>query len=107
MPTAVMPTAAVAEPTTAPVADPVADVADETRVALPWRVILFDDDIHTFEDVIVQLMLATSCSADHAARIAFTVHTTGKAVCFEGSFEACFRVKNVLDEIALVTQIEG
>lgn len=98
-----MPTAAVAEPTDAPVAE----VADETRVALPWRVILFDDDVHTFEDVIVQLMLATSCSADHGARVAFTVHTTGKAVCFEGPFEACFRVKNVLDEIALITQIEG
>ena len=101
------PAAAIADPTDAPVATPVAEVSDEPRVALPWRVILFDDDIHTFEEVIVQLMLATSCSADHAARVAFTVHTTGKAVCFEGSFEACFRVKNVLDEIALVTQIEG
>ena len=97
------PATAAAEPTAAPTAE----VADETRVALPWRVILFDDDIHSFEEVIVQLMRATSCTADHAARVAFTVHTTGKAVCFEGPFEACFRVKGVLDEIALVTQIEG
>lgn len=73
----------------------------------PWRVILFDDDVHTFEDVIVQLVRATGCSVAHAERLAWTVHTTGKAMCFEGTFDACFRVKGVLDEIALVTHIEG
>ncbi len=94
-------------PTTDTETAPVAEVAEETRVALPWRVVLFDDDVHTFEDVIVQVVIATGCSVESAQRIAWTVHTTGKAVCFEGPFEACFRVKSVLDEIALITQIEG
>lgn len=78
-----------------------------TDLDRPWRVLLFDDDVHTFEEVIVQLMKATGCSSAHAERLAWTVHTTGKAMCFEGAFEACFRVKSVLDEIALITQIEG
>lgn len=73
----------------------------------PWRVILFDDDVHTFEEVIVQLVRATGCSVAHAERLAWTVHTAGKAMCFEGTFDACFRVKGVLDEIALISQIEG
>lgn len=88
-------------------ASPDVEVVEETRIALPWRVLLFDDDVHTFEDVIVQVVRATRCSVERAHRIAWTVHTTGKAVCFEGPFEECFRVKAVLDEIALITQIEG
>ena len=94
-------------PDTETAPSPEVSVAEETRVARPWRVILFDDDVHTFEDVIVQVVLATRCSVEAAQRIAWTVHTTGKAVCFGGPFEACFRVKAVLDEIALITQIEG
>lgn len=73
----------------------------------PWRVILFNDAVHTFEDVISQLMKATGCSAQHAEQIAWTVHTKGKAMAYEGSFEDCFRVQAVLREIQLITEIEG
>lgn len=73
----------------------------------PWRVILFNDAVHTFEDVISQLIKATGCSAQHAEQIAWTVHTKGKALAFEGSFEECFRVQAVLREIQLITEIEG
>jgi ATP-dependent Clp protease adapter protein ClpS len=84
-------------------------VEDETtaRTATPWRVILFDDDIHTFEDVIVQLMRAVGCSAQRAEQHAWTVHTKGKDTVFDGDFFECLQVQNVLREIELVTQIEG
>lgn len=78
-----------------------------TQVDTPWRVILFDDDIHTFDEVIVQLMKATGCSAEQAERHAWTVHTQGKDCVYQGSFDECFRVQGVLREIQLVTQIEG
>lgn len=87
------------------------DVAIEedtaTREALPWRVILFDDDVHTFEDVIVQLMRATGCSAKQGEQHAWTVHTEGKDCVYEGEFEACFLVQSILREIQLVTEIQG
>ena len=92
---------AVAEP------DVLADPTDETLLDTPWRVILFDDDIHTFEDVILQLMKATGCSAQQGEKHAWTVHTRGKDLVYEGEFFECFRVQGVLKEIQLVTEIEG
>lgn len=83
------------------------DTAEETAVDLPWRVILFNDEIHTFDEVIFQVVKATGCSLEHAEGVAWTVHTRGKAVAYEGEFEECFRVQGVLREIGLVTQIEG
>ncbi len=81
--------------------------AVEEHVDTPWRVILYDDDIHTFEEVIVQLIKATGCSEQQAERHAWTVHTKGKDTVFEGEFFDCFRVQGVLREIGLVTEIEG
>ena len=79
----------------------------ETRIGLPWRVILFDDDIHTFEEVILQLMKAVGCTPEEGYQHAMTVHTKGKDCVFKGDFEDCFHVQGVLREIQLVTQIEG
>ena len=83
------------------------DVAVDERVETPWRVVLYDDDVHTFDDVIVQLMKAVGCSAEDGARHAWTVHTEGKDCVYTGDFFDCLRVQGVLREIALVTEIEG
>ena len=83
------------------------DVAVEERLDTPWRVILFDDDIHTFDDVIIQLVKATGCTAEEAAGHAWTVHTEGKDTVYQGEFFDCFRIQGVLREIQLVTEIEG
>ena len=79
----------------------------EERIDEPWRVILFDDDIHTFDDVIEQLVKATACSVQKAEKHAWTVHNEGKDCVFIGDFFECFRVQGVLREIGLVTEIEG
>jgi len=79
----------------------------ETRLDWPWRVILFNDEIHTFDDVIGQLVKATRCSFEHAEGVAWIVHTEGKAVAYEGEMAECLRVQGVLRQIELVTQIEG
>jgi ATP-dependent Clp protease adaptor protein ClpS len=81
--------------------------ATEERLDAPWRVILYNDDIHSFDEVILQLIKATGCSTAQAEKYAWQVHTEGKAAVFEGSFEECFRVQGVLREIQLVTEIEG
>jgi ATP-dependent Clp protease adapter protein ClpS len=73
----------------------------------PWVVILFNDEVHTFEEVIRQLVKATGCSRSRAEDLAMTVHTKGKANVYEGTFEECFRVQGVLREIQLVTEIRG
>ncbi|QXD17280.1 ATP-dependent Clp protease adaptor ClpS [Rhodocaloribacter litoris] len=79
----------------------------EEHLDTPWRVILYNDDVHTFEEVILQLVKATGYSMARAEELVWKVHTEGKAAVFEGSFEECFRVQAVLNEIALVTELEG
>ena len=79
----------------------------ETRLQEPWRVILYDDDIHTFEEVILQLMKAIGCTAEQGYRHAVTVDSEGKDCVYQGEFFDCLRVQGVLREIQLVTEIEG
>jgi ATP-dependent Clp protease adapter protein ClpS len=78
-----------------------------TRIGEPWKVILYNDDIHTFDEVILQLQKALKCSAQRAERIAFEAHTKGKAIAFSGEFDECFRVAGILREIQLIVEIEG
>ncbi|MBL1212830.1 MAG: ATP-dependent Clp protease adaptor ClpS [Ignavibacteriae bacterium] len=78
---------------------------EETSVEIESRVILFNDDWHTFDEVIEQLIKAVNCSFDVARGFAFEVHVKGKAVVFTGDLQKCLRVSSVLEEIALHTQI--
>ena len=82
------------------------NTSDVTEVEGPLRVILFNDEIHTFDEVIGQLIKATGCSSSRAEALAWEVHSTGKAVCFEGGLGDCLRVSGVLEEIGLHTMIE-
>ena len=77
------------------------------RIDAPWKVVLYNDDIHTFDEVILQLQKATGCSAQRAEKIAFEAHHRGKAAAYSGEFNECFRVMGVLREIQLVVEIEG
>lgn len=81
-------------------------VDDGTEVGLPAKVILFNDDYHTFDEVIAQLIKAIGCSYDKAEALTWEVHLKGKAVVFIGEISECLRVSSVLEEIALNTQIE-
>lgn len=81
-------------------------VDDGTEVGLPAKVILFNDDYHTFDEVIEQLIKAIGCSYDKAEALTWEVHLKGKAVVFVGEISECLRVSSVLEEIALNTQIE-
>ena len=80
---------------------------DGTDTDAPWSVVLFNDEVHTFQEVITQLMKATGCTPSKAEKLAWTVHTKGKATVYEGSFQECFDVQAVLNEIDLVTEIQG
>lgn len=81
--------------------------AVEEKVYTPWKVVLYDDDIHTFDEVITQIQKATGCSLSKAEELTWKVHNEGKAIVFEGEFEQCLMVDSVLKEIQLVTEIKG
>ena len=69
------------------------------------RVILYNDDHHTFDEVIVQVSKATGCSGFEAEGVAWEVHTRGLATVFEGDLFNCLKVSSILEEIALHTQV--
>ncbi len=83
---------------------PEVDVIDE--VINSSKVILFNDEWHTFDEVIDQIIKATGCGNDKAETLTWEVHTKGKACVYDGDMSECLRVSSVLEEIALHTQIE-
>jgi ATP-dependent Clp protease adapter protein ClpS len=79
---------------------------EKTNLAKGNQVILFNDDWHTFEEVISQIIKATKCSFINARDKTFEVHVNGKAVVYNGELKDCLAVSGVLEEILLHTQIE-
>ena len=79
---------------------------EKTDISLGSRVILFNYDWHTFEEVIAQIIKATKCSFIEARDKTFEVHVNGKAVVYSGEMADCLRVSGILEEILLHTQIE-
>jgi ATP-dependent Clp protease adapter protein ClpS len=77
----------------------------DTIEGIASRVILYNDDWHSFDEVIAQLIKATNCSYEKARSLTFEVHVKGKAVVFTGDLPECLRVSSILEEIALHTQI--
>jgi ATP-dependent Clp protease adapter protein ClpS len=78
----------------------------EVDVANPAKVILFDDEWHTFDEVINQVIKAINCDYDKAQQITWQVHNSGKSVVYSGDMPGCLKVSAVLEEIALHTEIE-
>ncbi|MFN0158830.1 MAG: ATP-dependent Clp protease adaptor ClpS [Bacteroidota bacterium] len=82
------------------------DDQEEVIIEEPAKVILFNDNVHSFEEVIVQLIKAIKCTQSKAEGLASEVHNTGKAVVYAGDLLRCMDVSSVLEEIRLMTQIE-
>ncbi len=85
------------------------EIAEEAKGTdlLKFRVVLFNDDWHTFDEVIDQIIKAIHCSFETARNFTFEVHTRGKAIVYNGTLQKCLKVSSVLEEIALHTQVES
>lgn len=71
-----------------------------------YRVVLFNDEDHSFDEVIFQIIKAVNCSRSKAEKLTWEVHSRGKAIVYSGSIERCIYVSAVLEEIALKTEIQ-
>lgn len=71
-----------------------------------WRVILYNDNVHKFEDVVLWIQKATGCSLDVAQHVTFTAHRVGRAVCFEGGKAECQRVAGSLRSHGLQVEVD-
>ena len=78
----------------------------EVVIQEPAKVVLFNDEVHTFEEVIGQIIKATGCDTGRAEALTWEVHSQGKAIVYEGAMTKCVEVSGILEEIELMTQIE-
>lgn len=95
------------KPTIKPEVEVLVETEEKEEVNNPWSLILYDDDIHTFDEVINQLIKALGCRLAKAEELTLKVHFDGKAIVYTGLFEECLKINSVLQEIQLVTEIKG
>jgi ATP-dependent Clp protease adaptor protein ClpS len=86
--------------------DTLTESEEKTEPDLPWNVILYNDDHHSFEAVILQVQKATGVSLERAYEITVEAHSKGRAVCYTGPLERCEHVADVLRQIKLTVEIE-
>ncbi len=80
------------------------ELIDEVKLAA--KVILFNDDWHTFDEVINQIIKATGYNYEKAEAITYEVHNKGKAIVYSGELAKCIQVSSILEEIQLRTEIQ-
>lgn len=82
------------------------DVSVDISLGKLHKVLLFNDELHSMEEVVAQIMLAIHCGQGTAFAYMMEAHNTGRAVVFTGGLERCELVSSVLEEIRLGTKIE-
>ncbi|MGM1428909.1 ATP-dependent Clp protease adaptor ClpS [Sphingobacterium lactis] len=70
------------------------------------KLILWNDDINTFDHVIHCLMHYLQYDEEEAARIAWTVHTKGKCIILEGSYTEVEVYRKILKTEGLSVSVE-
>jgi ATP-dependent Clp protease adaptor protein ClpS len=78
----------------------------DIRQGGPWVVILYNDDYHGFDEVILQVQKATGCSLETASAITYEAHLTGRAIAYTGTEEECEKVAGVLRQIRLQVETD-
>ncbi|HJY63450.1 MAG TPA: ATP-dependent Clp protease adaptor ClpS [Ignavibacteria bacterium] len=71
-----------------------------------FSLILYNDSVHSFEDVIDQVMKATGFGFEKSESITMEAHSRGRAVVITGDLNICVKAQHVLEEISLRTSIE-
>ena len=67
---------------------------------------MFNDDVHSFEEVILQLRRALGCPLERAVELTWMAHRNGRATVFIGPYVDCEHVTDVLEQIRLGVKLE-
>ena len=82
------------------------ETREKTKLGNPWLTILFNDEVHSFDEVILQIQKATGYSLERATQLTLQVHHNGKAMVFAGARPKCEKVAGILGQIRLMTRVE-
>lgn len=72
----------------------------------PYIVILYNDDHHSMEEVILQVQEATGYDIERCIAITLEAHHLGRAIAYTGSEEECERVARILRRIRLQVETD-
>lgn len=72
---------------------------------LKCKVVVFNDEVHSFEEVTMQLIKATGCTFDESVELTLLIHKEGQAIVFTGQLMECLNVSSIIEEINLKTKI--
>lgn len=70
------------------------------------KIILFNDEWHTFEEVTEQIILATGYKSSLAEGMTMEVHTKGRSIIYSGDLGKCLHISSILEEINLGTEVQ-
>ncbi|MBX7244803.1 MAG: ATP-dependent Clp protease adaptor ClpS [Candidatus Sumerlaeaceae bacterium] len=71
------------------------------------RVVLFNDDHHNMDEVVLQIIKAIHCPMSDAVQIMLKAHSSGRAVVIITDKAEADRVAGVLREIGLQVTVES
>lgn len=80
--------------------------AEEEDSSEGYKVILYNDEFHSFDQVIAQLMIATRCDREMAEAIAYRAHSNGTAIVVITDKPEADKVAGILRRIALKVAVE-
>ncbi len=87
------------------------DVQDRTEqrtnLLPPWRVLLYNDDVHSMDEVVLALITTVpSLSVEAATQIMFEAHTSGVALVIVTPKERAEFYRERLEHFGLTSTIE-
>lgn len=72
-----------------------------------WRVVVFDNDFNTVDEVVMILMIATECPQDEACMETWEVHHLGKSIVHYSGEKECRRVAEVISTIGIRVEVSA
>ncbi|XP_021345433.1 E3 ubiquitin-protein ligase UBR2-like isoform X2 [Mizuhopecten yessoensis] len=73
------------------------DLQPEGELEDSYITMLFNDEVHTYEQVIVALQRAVDCTQKEAVEFATTVDREGRSNVRSGNFSSCEKARNVIE----------
>ncbi|HET8829656.1 MAG TPA: ATP-dependent Clp protease adaptor ClpS [Pelobium sp.] len=77
-----------------------------TSLKVVHRLILWNDDVNSFDHVIYCLMKYLDYSENQSEKIAWTVHNEGKCAVLEGSFTEMEVYRKILQQEGLTVTVD-
>jgi ATP-dependent Clp protease adapter protein ClpS len=74
--------------------------------AARWRVIIYNDNRHNFDEVVTWLKDNAGCDSEFAIKICHVCQDQGRAVCFLGEKSACLEVTDALRKLGLQVEVD-